>query len=177
MTDPRDDFLRLQPYLADFHEACLLEGEDTALIAAICLRETRAGWAPGYRVPKGNPRHLGFGDSGHGFGLFQIDDRGPYAYLPHEAPEATPYLQARWACAVLADARAELARYRTMPVFEAAVLCAYNAGSPRVARCLREGRHPDHATTGGDYGSDVMARRDRLRREHPDRFPLPGGTA
>ncbi len=177
-TAPSDDLLRLEPYLGDFHEACLLEGEDTALIAAICLRETLAGWAPGYIVPPGALRHLGRGDHGHGFGLFQIDDRGPYAYLPREAPSATPYLQARWACWVLAEARHELAAWRALPVFEVATICAYNAGSPAVIRCLRENRHPDHATADGpdldhegDYGSDVLRRRDELRAAHPDLFP------
>lgn len=173
-TDPRDDLARLEPYLGEINEACLLEGEDVALLAAICLRETEAGWGAPYQ-PKGT--HLGRGDGGHGFGLFQIDDRGPYAYLPAEAPEATTFLQCRWACGVLADARLELGRYRTQPIFEVAVVCAYNAGSPRVARCLSEGRHPDHVTKGGDYGSAVLAIRDRLRATYPARFPPPGGVA
>jgi hypothetical protein len=174
VVDPLDDLARLEPYLGEFNEACLVEGEDVALLAAICLRETWAGWAPGY-APKGS--HVGRGDHGHGFGLFQIDNRGPYAFLPREAPDATPYLQARWACFVLGDARAELARFRLLPVFEAAVLCAYNAGSPAVRKALLAGQHPDHATTGGDYGSDVLRRRDLLRMAHPERFPLPGGVA
>jgi hypothetical protein len=176
--DPKDDLERLRPYLSDFAEAALLEGEDCALLCAIALRETHAGWAPGYKVPEGNPRHLGYGDHGHGMGLFQIDDRGPYSYLPRECPEATPFLQARWACAVLADAREELKAYRGQPVFDVSVICAYNAGSPAVRRCLKAGKHPDHATAdgpdadkAGDYGSSVLAIRDRLRREHPETFP------
>lgn len=167
-VDPKDDLERLRPYLDDIAEAALLEGEDCALLCAIALRETHAGWAPGYK-PKGT--HLGYGDAGHGMGLFQIDDRGPYGYLPREAPQATPYLQARWACWVLKDARDELAAFRALPVYEAAWIAAYNAGSPAVKRVLREKRHPDHATTGRDYGSDVLRRRDELRRKHPDLFP------
>lgn len=168
MADPRDDLERLKPYLDDIHEACLLEGEDAALVCAIALRETHAGWAPGYK-PKGS--HIGWGDSGHGFGLFQIDDRGPYAYLPKEAPQATPFLQARWACHVLSDARSELGAWSALPVYEVAWICAYNAGSPAVKRQLRMGKHPDHATTGHDYGSDVLRRRDELRHKHPTVFP------
>lgn len=170
MPDPGDDYLRLVPYLSEFAEAALIEGEDTALLAAICLRETWAGWAPGYE-PKGESN--GRGDRGHGFGLFQIDDRGPYAYLPREAPEASPGLQARWACQVLRDARADLTKFRTNALFERAVVCAYNAGSPRVARALEIHVDPDLCTTGGDYGTDVLARRQILRRDYPERFPLP----
>jgi hypothetical protein len=175
---PATDLEKLRPYLDDFAEAALLEGEDCALLCAIALRETHAGWAPGYKVPAGNPRHLGYGDHGHGFGLFQMDDRGPYAYLPREAPEATPFLQARWACWVLADARHELAAWSALPVYDVAWVAAYNAGSPAVKRCLRAGKHPDHATAdgpdadrAGDYGASVLALRDRLRRDHPEVFP------
>lgn len=168
--DPRDDLARLEPYLSEFAEAALEEGEDTALLAALTLRETWAGWAPGYS-PLGSP--TGRGDHGHGFGLFQIDDRGPYAYLPKGSPDASPGLQARWACKVLKDARKELARFREHPLFERAVICAYNAGSPRVARALQIRVDPDLCTTGGDYGTDVLATKELLRVEHPDRFPLP----
>jgi hypothetical protein len=172
MHDPGDMFLRLEPYLPDFAEAALMEGEDTALLAALCLRETHAGWAPGY-VPKGC--FTGRGDHGHGFGLFQIDDRGPYRHLPAECPEATPMLQARWACAVLEDARRELAAFRGHPLFERATLAAYNAGSPRVATALRAGLDPDSVTTGKNYGADVLHRRDRLRSRYPHAFPSVSG--
>jgi hypothetical protein len=168
MDDPRDDLLRLTPYLGDFAEAALVEGEDTALLCAISLRETWAGWAPGY-FPKGSA--AGRGDDGHGFGLFQIDDRGPYGHLPRECPEAAPDLQARWACAVLRDARSDLSEFKAHPLYEQAVLCAYNAGAPRVLRSLRIGVDPDLVTTGRNYGTDVLARRITLRLEHPDVFP------
>jgi hypothetical protein len=181
-TDPGNDLERLAPYLADFREAALLEGEDVALIGAICLRETLAGWARGYE-PKGS--HLGRGDGGHGFGLLQIDDRGPYAHLPRECPEASPMLQARWACAVLRDARQELVAalgpaFERNPLFDVATVCCYNAGSPAVVRAIRAGRHPDHATTDGadadregDYGSDVLRRRDTLRADLAGSVPVP----
>lgn len=180
--DPRDDLQRLAPYLTDFAEAVLAEGGgDTALLCAIALRETLVGWAPGYVVPPGAPRHLGRGDHGHGFGLFQIDDRGPYAHLPRECPEATPHLQARWACTVLRDARRELGAFAARLLFERGVVAAYNAGSPAVARCFRLGLNPDTVTTAGtrfdpprpDYGEDVLLRRDELRMMHPGTFPSP----
>lgn len=192
-ADPRDDFQRLTPYLMDFAEAALMEGEDTCLICALALRETRAGWAPGYIVPPGQPRHLGLGDGGHGFGLFQMDDRGPYAHLPRECPEASPMLQARWACAALRNNRANLADFSQHPLFERAVIAAYNAYSqpPETYNALRDpvrralvlGHDPDSVTTPGtlyqpprgDYGADVLHRRDALRENHPETFPPPSG--
>lgn len=173
-ADPRDDLLRLAPYLGDFAEAALAHQEDAALLCAIALRETWAGWAPGYQ-PKGS--HLGRGDGGHGWGLFQMDDRGPYAKWPREAPEASPYLQARWACQVLADARLELSRYRAHPRYLEAALCAYNAGSTRVARQLERGLDPNAVTSGGDYGRDVLRRRTTLRALYPVTFPPPAAPA
>jgi hypothetical protein len=181
-ADPGDDLKRCDPYLEDIREACLLEGEDGALICAIGLRETLMGWARGYE-PKGSPN--GRGDGGHGFGLFQIDDRGPYRHLPLECPEASPMLQARWACAVLRDARQELVAalghaFERNPLAEVAAVCCYNAGSPAVVRAIRAGRHPDHATTDGadadregDYGSDVLRRRDTLRALLAGLEPVP----
>jgi hypothetical protein len=181
--DPRTDLLRLQPYLQDFALAALAEEEDTALLCAIALRETWAGWSPGYVLPyPGAPRWLGRGDNGHGYDFFQIDDRGPYAYLPREAPEASPELQARWACWVLRDNRVALAVLRGHPLWERAVICAYNNGGPKVGgrntyeavrHALQIGVNPDLVTTGQDYGSDVQRRRDKLRREHPEVFPPP----
>jgi hypothetical protein len=180
--DPGTDLERLEPYLTDFREAALLEGEDVALLAAMCLRETLAGWARGYE-PTGSPH--GRGDHGHGWGLFQFDDRGPYRRLPRECPEATPMLQARWACAALQDARRELVAalgpaFERNALFEVATVCCFNAGSPAVVRAIRAGRHPDHATTDGadadrkgDYGSDVLRRRDALRAVLAGAEPVP----
>lgn len=186
--DPRDDLLRLAPYLSDLAEAALLHGEDTALLCAIALRETWAGWAPGYQ-PRGS--HLGHGDGGHGFGLFQMDDRGPYRRLPIECPDASAHLQARWACQVLDDARRELRRFHAHPRYLEAALCAYNAGSPRVAWQLDRGLDPNLVTTPGprapldpatgrrqgDYGRDVLFLRTDLRRRYPATFPPPAVPA
>lgn len=189
-TDPGTGFARLQPYLADFAEAALAEGEDAALLAAFCLRETLAGWAPGY-TPKGS--HLGRGDGGHGRMLFQFDDRGPWFFLVRECPEATPFLQARWVCSILAANRANLSDLAAYPLYERATIAAYNAFSfpvehyaarrerDPIRRALLLGQNPDSVTTPGrrfdpprpDYGEDVLLTRDELRARHPERFPPP----
>jgi hypothetical protein len=179
VTDPRDDLRRLQPYLGEIHEAALAHGEDTALLAALCLRETLAGWAAGYK-PKGDAN--GRGDGGHGRGLFQIDDRGPYKDLvPAPGVDWSPFQQAQAACIVLADAREQLAEFRALPVFEVATICRYNASLARVVAALRVGVHPDTVTTKGpsgrpDYGSDVLARRALLRAKYPTVFPPVTGS-
>lgn len=167
-TDPRDDYLRVEPYLPEFAEAALAWSEDTCRLAAICLRETWAGWAPGY-TPKGSP--LGYGDHGHGFGLFQIDDRGPYARLVAANPWASPREQAAWACEVLADARRDLVHFANRSDYDQAVLATYNAGAGAVRRALIMGWGPDRPTSGGDYGADVLRRMAWLRARAPDRFP------
>lgn len=171
-TDPGTDLGRLAPYLGEIREACALEDREVSLVCAIGLRETHFTWSPGYH-PKGSIH--GRGDGGHGSGPYQFDDRGPYAYLPREAPQATAYLQSRWVCWALADAERELVAalgpaFARTPLFEVAVVCCFNAGSPAVVRCIRAGRHPDHATADGpdadhegDYGSSVLAIRDRIR--------------
>ncbi len=173
-TDPGTDILRLEPHLGEIQEACLLEGEDVALVGAIGLRETWFTWAPGY-APKGSIH--GRGDHGHGFGPYQFDDRGPYAHLVRECPEATLYLQTRWVATALADARQELAAalggaFMRSALAEVATVCCFNAGSPAVVRAIRRGQHPDHATADGpdadkdgDYGSSVLIIRDRIRVE------------
>ncbi len=144
--------------------------EDWRLLAAVGLRETHLGHAPGY-APEGDSE--GVGDGGHGHGFFQIDDRGPYRHLIRPFPWPV-VAQVIAACQVLHDARVELARFKDSPRFEQAVICAYNAGSPRVARLLEQNKNPDLATADGpdedhqgDYGSDVQRVYNELRRLMP----------
>jgi hypothetical protein len=172
------DLKRLAPYLADIRLASGLMGEDPALLAAIMLRETAAGWGSGY-VPQNDPN--GTGDHGHGRGLMQIDDRGPYAkFLPADPARPWPVLaQCQVACVVLADARATMRPWRREPAFSHAYVAAYNAGAPRVAECLRHGLDPDSVTTGKDYSAWVWRKRDALMKAAPDSFTLkpPAGPA
>jgi hypothetical protein len=137
--------------------------EDWRLLAAVGLRETWLGRAPGY-APAGDPD--GSGDGGHGRGFWQIDDRGPYKGLIHPAPWPV-VAQVIAACQVVHDARVELARFKSAPQYEQGVLCAYNAGSPAVARRLAAGQDPDLATTGTDYGSDVLRVYAALQKAMP----------
>ncbi len=71
-SDPRDDLERLRPHRADVLPNCDAEGERRDVVCAVFLRETLAGWAPGY-LPRGSA--AGFGDVFRAFGLAQADLR------------------------------------------------------------------------------------------------------
>ena len=92
------------------------------------------------------------GDGGHGVGIWQRDDRsfkfpgGKDWYLLH------PRQQAEDAADLLN------ANYRALGSWRDAV-SAYNAGVGGVRRVIKKGLPADAATTGGDYSSDVFARR------------------
>lgn len=182
MSPTADRRLREQlwrPYVEDVALACLdrWPHEDTALVVAIGLRETWLGTCVGY-APKG-PN--GVGDGGHGRGLFQIDDRGPFAYLvPPAGADWPAYIQAQCACVVLARAREELADFRGALSgwgWDQAVAARYNAALENVRWALRNGLDPDRVTTGKDYGRDVLSLRDGLRRLYPTTFPPAAGPA
>lgn len=181
-ADPRLRWPLLEPYVGHIGFACAERGEDMALVTAIGLRETWLGTCVGY-MPKG-PN--GRGDGGHGRGLFQIDDRGPWKHLiPPDGSDWPVLAQARAACTVLAGARQELAEFRgalSERAWDEAVACRYNAALENVRWALRNGRDPNGVTTKGssgerDYGRDVLALRDGLRALFPSTFPLPARPA
>lgn len=89
------------------------------------------------------------GDGGHGYGVWQYDDRS------HTIPagfDADVHQQATVAASMLRG----LIDYFAGNV--KAACCAYNAGAAAVRSALSAGRDPDSVTTGRDYGSDVLAR-------------------
>lgn len=92
------------------------------------------------------------GDGGHGFGVFQRDNRswhvGP-SYLNDvrkQAEDAATLLKANYAA--LKDWKAACS--------------AYNCGLGGTRKSLAAGHDSDYRTTGKDYGRDVMARRASL---------------
>ena len=107
------------------------------------------------------------GDHGHGIGIWQRDNRawarmatprGPLAsasgqawYLMH------PRRQAEDAAGLLALDYRRFRDWRT-------AFAAYNAGAGAIARALINKTDPDKWTTGGDYGADVLARREALSK-------------
>lgn len=89
----------------------------------------------------------------HGFGVWQRDsdafgvDERYLGDVPRQARDAADLL---------------LANRESLGSWPAAV-AAYNCGPGNVRRALRQGRHVDAFTTGGDYSTDVLARRDVIR--------------
>lgn len=112
-------------------------------------------------------RETGFqdivGDGGHGRGLFQIDDRSHGAFLRQNAgaggrppvPVAADYA-ARLIAGNLQDGKRRGVRDADLERF---ALAAYNAGPAEAAKAYAAG-DPDRATTGKNYGRDVLARRE-----------------
>jgi hypothetical protein len=130
----------------------LLQDIDPIFCAAVCWRESRGGEANDPPGPGGT------GDSGHGRGLMQIDDRwhpdfctaqvvvdgAPvYAWTIPEWNLWEGMRQLSTLSKIFGD------NYR-------AIADAYNDGPARVLADLRAGRDPDSETTGKDYGTDVM---------------------
>jgi hypothetical protein len=171
-ADPRLAEPVWRPYVEDIALACLSREphEDAALVVAVGIRESGLGrWL----TPRGD--HNGAGDGGHGRGLFQIDDRGPFKHLiPEPGTDWPPFIQAQAACQVLATARRELAEFKgslTTWAWDEACACRYNSALSAVQWALRNGHSPNDVTTGKDYGRDVLAMRDGLRRLYPSTFP------
>ncbi len=177
MTDPKDDLKRLDPYLPAILSAADAAGIRRSVLGAVALRESWAGWA---LAPRGT--HLGWGDSGHGFGIFQADDRTKQAQI-HSGELLTPEGQARCAAGELAANR-RLFQVAfpalTADMLERASIAAYNARLGAVAMQLLAGADVDAVTTKGpsgrpDYSADVLKRAATLERRDPLHFPPPAG--
>lgn len=142
-------------------------GEDPYLFAALMLRESGAGLAPGYE-PKSDP--CGWGDQGYGYGLFQIDKRFHQQFIESEGAK-TAWGQATYALRLLKSNRRLLRVLCHVPdLLERATYAAYNCGAGRVLRALRFNKNPDDYTTGKDYAAWIWKRADALRRSAPGLF-------
>ncbi len=99
----------------------------------------------------------GVGDSGHGRGLMQIDD-GSHEFA-RTGNWTDPRANIRYGCDLLADNRAVLKREGLSgKQLLRATAASYNAGLSAVLRRLERGSDVDLATTGQDYGKDVLDR-------------------
>ncbi len=165
---PTTDATRLAPYAADILRAAEEAGVDPAVLAAVGLRETLLGWAPGY-YPRGT--HLGWGDGGAAFGLFQADIRSWKSWIL--SPESLTVIgQARQAAKELAaNLRVLQVALPRQPgdLLERAAIAGYNTRLGSVAACLLRGMDVDAKTTPGpsglpDYSADVMRRAEGLRK-------------
>lgn len=177
LRDPVKNSLRLAPWVPAIAAGAAAATLDPFLLAAICLRETWAGWAPGYSKPGcadgwGDDPDGAGGKPAHGFGLFQIDRRYHAAFInSHDA--ADPKAQAMYAAILLDDERERFRRHlpRRMPAVHLRLaIAAYNAGFGRVFDAVSRGSDPDSVTTGKDYSEDVLERMRALVLEAPALF-------
>ncbi len=182
-TQMSQSFANLAPVLPAIRAACTAEGEDPALVAAILDRESLSGdalaaRAPGMSLvgwgdyspnPGGRPKYRAFGGCQADLGAAELVVRG---FLGFDL--TTPEGQAVWICRHVASSR-HLLRLSfpalTGDALEEAAVCAYNASIGGVVAAIERKQDPNLWTTNRDYGRDVLARRDALRRSHPDAFP------
>lgn len=112
---------------------------------------------------------------GWGRGLFQLDwaDPGNFEFLDKKMPDGT----CAWESAIENCQAAALKLAKLIHAFDNIELfacAAYNAGEHRVRQAILALTEPsskarrevaaDSVTTGRNYGSDVMGRRDRFRK-------------
>ena len=163
------DAQALAPYVMALKQAADEFAVDPYVLAAICLRESGAGWAPGY-APKGP---AGVGDNGHGFGLMQIDDRYHRDFV--SSPDSHfPINQFRYAASILVQNKARLRQYPVLAydpaMLDRSAIAAYNAGSGSVGHAVISGRDPDSVTTGRNYSEWVITKASDLREQSAEMF-------
>jgi soluble lytic murein transglycosylase-like protein len=170
MTDPVQLASRLPPRLARWAPiiafAADTYGIDPIIFAAIIDRESLGGDA---LAP---PGPAGTGDSGHGRGLGQIDDRMHASFIAALDPASTPlwklpHFNLLYAAAVLGQA---WTMFGPDPLSWPIAIAAYNAGPGHTKQTelaftadMSQNQRIaalDAITDGGDYVSDVLRRRD-----------------
>jgi hypothetical protein len=157
-------------YLADVERAVRACQDITPWLSvplwlAIGDRETGWGWIGGCVPRNGSPTLRG--DSGHGYGYFQIDDRSHKAFLNqgfylfdgarvegkwYNVYDALLYVTRK---VMLPNYNTLKGHYSDKEAGYWATVAAYNCGAGGV---LRSPGNPDSHTTGHDYSRDVRRR-------------------
>ena len=140
------------PYATPINVACMELGFSPPLAYAIAQRETIRGQIGGLW----DAATIVSTDDGHG--LFQLTSSWP-------AKWNDPLANARYAIGGwLVPSMHHYATVHGLAGDELvkAIADSFNAGDAVVCRACREGTDPDRATSGRDYGSDVLANYKRL---------------
>jgi len=122
---------------------------DASILLGMASRETNC--KPDYAYCRK------LGDGGNGHGIVQIDKRYHSEFLKKHNFKPQPLECLDYGAALL---KTNLDHFKG-DLLKA--LCAYNAGIGGVKRVLKAGKTPDQATTGGDYGSDVLYRAELFK--------------
>lgn len=140
---------RANGWIEFFAEAARNFNWPTALLMAIASRET-------------NIRNI-LGDSGHGHGIMQIDDRSFPAFTS-SGRWRVPRLNILMGGEVLSGKRRFLSsRGVTGETLTRASVAAYNGGEGRVLRAITRGLGVDSVTTNRNYSADVFERASVFR--------------
>jgi len=131
-------------------------------LAGLMMRETEGGLSP-LLVDVCNTPDIpddDVGDSGHGHGLFQIDDRAYPEFCLSENWK-DPFKSAHFVSGILHERKTTLRMYvwgaSLNPTdLERAILASYNAGAGAVLRAIRGGYDVDQVTTGRNYSARVL---------------------
>jgi hypothetical protein len=134
-----------------FAAAAAANDFDTDLLLAIASRETNM------QNIKGDFHD----DAFHGFGIMQVDVGTDPDFCAHWTPDQVEGSIQR-GTKILAGKRDSLAA-KTITDLKA-IAAAYNTGASNVIHSVQTGQDPDRTTTGHDYGSDVVARRELFAR-------------
>ena len=147
------DLARVTAHKDGIIKAARKHGLSPSVLAGMISRESRG-------------RNI-IGDSGHGHGLTQIDDR---SYADWTADWIAKGKSAQGSIdqgAKILAARIDYFNKKFPKLDDDAILRAalagYNAGDGTVARALHRGRTADSVTTGKDYSKDILARADYYR--------------
>jgi soluble lytic murein transglycosylase-like protein len=136
------------PYAATILAVAEETGVDPFVIAAIGQRESRWGLALDAN---------GLGDSGHGHGLMQIDDRTWASWIAAN-DWADPYVNVRKGAEIMGQNLDYFAgKGLTGNDLIAAAAAGYNHGPGAVWRNIQAGISPDMGTANGNYGGSVLA--------------------
>jgi hypothetical protein len=139
-------------------------GLDVAMLAAIASRETGAD--PRYCLAPSAGGLLG--DSGHGHGPLQVDDRfHPAICLRWRAGQCALQEIVDYSAQILLESFRAFRRARARGMSDKdqirCGIAAYNAGVGRVGMSWLMGDSVDQSTTGQDYSSDVLTRMSWLQ--------------
>lgn len=136
-------YVRIRGLMPYFMQASKRYGVPLALLLAIASRESRMGLALSSD---------GTGDHGNGIGIMQIDRRYHSDFTNRYSPfdhKANINYGARYLAQLLHEFNGDTAQ----------AVAAYNGGPRRVRTAVYSGLSPDAVTTGGDYGRDVLQRK------------------
>lgn len=114
------------------------------------------------------------GDSGHGRGIMQIDDRYHSKFISHNKEGLDPESNIDYAASLLRSNIDRVANEFNSSDYNITLkpaISGYNGSLAKVIALVHNGKDPDQATTKKNYAADVLARRevfDKLLNEGID---------